>query len=1049
MASPPAPTPRLRDLLHVHSFFSFGRGASSPRRLVERAAALGYESLALTDHGGVYGAVELHQAAREHGLRAIVGATVALRDGDDVHPLPLLAGSRRGYATLNELLTLAHERGGEVTLPILEAHTTDLHALSGGRAGFPTTLLVRRRFADLDRLLERLTALFPDRFWVQLYHGAHPADLRRGRYLRRLAHRARLPAVAAPEVRYADAASYPLYDALTCARLGITVDDPHPDRPRNDADALPPPDLRDRVPDGEVPALLLPDVLANTRTLAEACTWPLLPDRLEPPDAYVPDGLTPDAYLERRTYGALVERYAGDRLPTARERLDHELATIRALGFAGFFLAAAEITDYCHDRGIVCSGRGSAAASLVCHLLGITQADPLEHDLLFERFLHGGKASPPDIDVDVASARRDELLAWVERRFGARTEAMVCNRITYHLPSAVQDLGRALGIPPEVRDRLTKALGRPYRHLRPHQAREADEVFDEVLGDTPLRAQLVRLLVSMEAKFVRHVAPHSGGVVLSRAPLAHVSPLERSSGGIKLLQFDKDDVEALGLIKLDLLGLRMLSVFERAREEVHRLTGTWVDVRDPPLEEAVWERIQAGDTMGLFQIESPGQVRMSVQLKPRTLTDLAHQVALFRPGPIQSHTVHPYVARRNGREPVTYLHPALEPVLRKSYGVILFQEDLMRIAVAVAGMSWTDAERFRKAVTTFEDEHEIRGPYRAFVDGAMRHAGCSEAEAQAIFEAMAAFRGYGFAESHAWAFGLHAYTSAWLRHHHPGPYLAAVLNEHPGMWPRSTLRQEARRWRVEVAPLDVNRSGAGWRVDPGGPEGTLVPPLQATTGVSDAVAREVVLERARGGAYADLRDLHQRARIPSDALEALARAGAFDGLQARREALYQARALHHTVPPGQAPLFDPTPPTPPLAALDDAERVVWDYRLKGFEEAGVHPVDLLRGELRDLGVTPLAAAKEGEVRTGGWVVARQRPGTAKGYAFFVIEDGPDRAQVVIAPELWDAQWRVLRDAQVLVVDGILRREGRAWTVRARTVAGLDAPVAARGYAYGG
>jgi error-prone DNA polymerase len=983
-----APAPRLRDLLHVHSFFSFGRGASSPRRLVERAAELGYESVALTDHGGVYGAVELHQAARAHGVRAIVGATVAVRDGDDVHPLPLLAGSRRGYATLNELLTLAHERGGEVTLPILEAHATDLHALSGGRAGFPTTLLVRRRFADLDRLLERFAALFPDRFWVQLYHGAHPADLRRGRYLRRLAQRARLPAVAAPEVRYATPDLYPLYDALTCARLGITVDDPHADRPRNDADAVPPPDLSDRVLPGDTPALLLPDVLANTRALAEACTWPLLPERLEPPDAYVPDGLTPDGYLAERTYGALVERYDGARLATARERLDHELATVRALGFAGFFLAAAEITDYCHDRGIVCSGRGSAAASLLCHLLGITQADPLEHDLLFERFLHGGKASPPDIDVDVASARRDELLAWVERRFGARTEAIVCNRITY------------LGLPPATRDRLTKALGRPYRHLRPHQVHEADEVFDEVLGASPLREQLTALLRHMEAKFVRHVAPHSGGVVLSRAPLAHASPLERSSGGIKLMQFDKDDVEALGLIKLDLLGLRMLSVFERTREEVHRLTGRWVDVRDPPPDDAVWDRIQAGDTMGLFQIESPGQVRMSVQLKPRTLTDLAHQVALFRPGPIQSQTVHPYVARRNGREPVTYLHPALEPVLAKSYGVILFQEDLMRIAVAVADMSWTDAERFRKVVTTFEDEHEIRDAHRAFVDGAMRHAGCSEAEAQAIFDAMAAFRGYGFAESHAWAFGLHAYTSAWLRHHHPGPYLAAVLNEHPGMWPRSTLRQEARRWRVEVAALDVNRAGAGWRVDPGGPEGTLVPPLQTATGVSDAVARDVVLERARGGPYADLRDLYRRARVPGDALE-------------------------------------------------EAERTVWDYRLKGFSEAGVHPLDLMRGALRDLGVTPLAAAREGEVRTGGWIVARQRPGTAKGFAFFVVEDGPDRAQVVIAPDLWDAQWRVLRDAQVLIIDGTLRREGRAWTLRARTVAGLSAPVEARGYAYGG
>jgi error-prone DNA polymerase len=1056
---------RLRHLLHVHSFFDFGRGVSSPARLVERAAELGYESVALTDRNGVYGAVELHQAARKHGIHALIGATVMLRQDADLWPLPLLAASRRGYAALNELLTVAHEQGGEVTLPMLEAHATDLHALSGGRAGAPSRLLAARRFGELDRLLDRLSAIYPDRFWIQLYFGAHPGDRRRARYLRTLARQRGLPAVAAPEVRYATAELHPLHDALTCARLGVTVDDPHPERPQNDGLAIPRPDLSDLTPLAD-PPLLLPDVLANTEALAQACRWPLLPDRLVPPKARVPDGVSPEEHLERRAYQALVERYRGEALLTARSRLEEELATVRALGFAEFFLAAAEITDHCHDRGIVASGRGSAAASILCYLLGVTQADPMAHDLLFERFLHGGKASPPDIDIDIASARRDEVLAWVERRFGARTEAMVCNRITYFLPSAVQDLGRALGIPPETRDRLGKALGRQHRHRRPHHAREAEEAFVEVLGDAPVTRQLLGLMRLMEPRFVRHVAPHSGGVVLGREPLAHYSPIERSTGGIKLLQFDKDDIEALGLIKLDLLGLRMLSVFERAREEVYRLDGRWLELRDPPHDDDVWDAIQRGDTMGLFQIESPGQVRMSVQLRPRTLTDLAHQVALFRPGPIQSQTVHPYVARRNGREPVTYLHPSLEPVLAKSYGVILFQEDLMRIAVHVAGMSWSDAERFRKKVTTFEDEAEIRDWHKAFLEGAMRTRGCTAEEAQAIFDAMAAFRGYGFAESHAWAFGLHAYLSAWLRHHHPAAYLAAVMNEHPGMWPLSTIRQEATRWGVGMAPLDVNASNAGWRVepdddapprrrptpalgDPDAPPRRLRPPLWIVNGVSEDVAREVVLERARAGPYRGLRDLYGRLAVPGEALEALARAGAFDALQPRRDALYEARALHHAAPPGRTPLFDGLPPLPPLEALGQAERTIWDYRAKGLSEAGVHPVDLMRGPLRDLGALPLARAPEGEVRTGGLIVARQKPQTAKGFAFFVIEDGPERAQVVVTPDLWDAQWKVLRDARLLVVDGVLQRVGRAWTLRAQRVVGLGGPVEMRGYHYGG
>ena len=1056
---------RLRHLLDVHSWFDFGRGVSSPSRLIERAAELGYQSVALTDRNGVYGAVEAHQAARKHGVHALVGATVLLRHDADLWPLPLLSASRRGYATLNELLTIAHEQGGEVTLPMLEAHATDLHALSGGRAGAPSRLLAARRFGDLDRLLDRLSAIYPDRFWIQLYFGAHPGDRRRARYLRTLARQRGLPAVAAPEVRYATPDLHPLHDALTCARLGITVDQPHPERPQNDAAAIPRPDLSDLAPLPD-PPLLLPDVLANTAALAQACRWPLLPDRLIPPRATVPEGMSADEHLERRAYQALLERYRGERLAQARARLEEELATVRALGFAEFFLAAAEVTDHCRDRGIVASGRGSAAASILCHLLGVTQADPIEHDLLFERFLHGGKASPPDIDIDIASARRDEVLAWVERRFGARTEAMVCNRISYFLPSAVQDLGRALGVPPEARDRLSAALGRPYRHLRPHHAHEAQEIFREVLGDAPVTDQLLRLLRLMEPRFVRHVAPHSGGVVLSREPLAHYSPIQRSTGGIKLLQFDKDDIEALGLIKLDLLGLRMLSVFERTREEVYRLDGDWIEIADPPKDEAVWAAIQRGDTMGLFQIESPGQVRMSVQLRPRTLTDLAHQVALFRPGPIQSDTVHPYVARRNGREPVTYLHPSLEPVLGKSYGVILFQEDLMRIAVHVAGMSWSDAERFRKKVTTFEDEAEIRHWHRAFLDGAMRVSGCTAEEAQAIFDAMAAFRGYGFAESHAWAFGLHAYASAWLRHHHPAAYLAAVLNEHPGMWPLSTIRQEAKRWNVAMAPLDIDRSNAAWRVEPDDPRRAPVraarsgpgadrtprrlrPPLQLVNGVSDEVAREIVLERARAGPYRDLRDLYGRLSVPGEALEALARGGAFDALQTRRDALYEARALHHTTPPGQAPLFRTIPEPPPLAALDQAQRAIWDYRAKRLSEAGIHPADLMRRELLDLGAVPLARARDGEVRTGGLIVARQKPQTAKGFAFFVVEDGPDRAQVVVSPDLWDAQWQVLRDARMLVVDGVLQRVGRAWTLRARRVVGLDAPVALRGYHYGG
>ena len=1029
---------RLTALLNSHSFFSFGSAASSPSRLVERAAELGYRHLALTDRLGVYGAAELFRAARRHDVNALIGATVPLEVEGERYPLVLLAGSRRGYRTLNSLLNAAHaEEPKGVTLPMLSAHPSDLHVLTGGRKGFPTRLLGQRRVRQAERLLAILKEIFHDRLWVQLYFDHYPRDAQRARALRAFARAQRLPVVAAPEVRYATPDLYPLYDALVCARLGITVDDPHPDRPQNDRQAIPPPDA---------PPLPFPEAIDNAEALAETLTFELLPERLTPPSASVPAGLTPDQHLEERCLEALVERYDGEPLLRARLRLEQELVTLKALGLSSFFLTAAEVTDFCRSRGILASGRGSAAASVICHLLGITSTDPIRHDLLFERFLHTGRSTMPDIDVDIGSARRDEVLAWVERRFPQ--EAMVCNRISYRLPLALQDVGRALGVPPHLRNELTRALGRDYRGLKPHRAAEARKVFDEVLGDAPVAQVLIDLLAGMERGFVRHVAPHSGGVVLSQHPISHYSPVERSSGGIRLLQFDKDDAEALGLIKLDLLGLRMLAALERCREEVHRSEGLWLELHELPDDPRVWDSIREGDTMGLFQIESPGQVRMSVQIQPRTLVDLAHQIALFRPGPIQSGTVHPYVRRRQGREPARYPHPTLRPLLEKSHGVILFQEDVLRVAVHFAGFSWLEAERFRKKVSSYEEDAEIAHERAAFVAGARRTVDASESEALEVFGMVSQFRGYGFSESHAHAFALHTYTSAWLRLHYPAEYLAAILTEQPGMWSRATLRQEAKRWGVPFARLDINRSGISYAVAWDGDRKRLRPPLTAVTGVAREAANEIILERLRGGPFDGIADLYERLTLARDTLEALARAGAFDHLQQRRDALYTVGALARLQPAGVTPLLRGLPPTPPLPELALWERVVWDHDNKGMNEQGIHPIDLMRHRLLGLGATPLQRLRDGAVRTAGLVVSKQKPPTARGYAFFVLEDGPHRLQLVIEPELWERERETLRDAPVLLAEGDLYREGRALCLRANRVWGLASAVRGREYHYG-
>lgn len=1035
---------RLSVLLDCHSYFSFGQGASSPTRLVERAAELGYTALALVDENGVYGAVEAQRAGKRYGVKVLIGTTVALKTDTGVYPLSLIARNRDGYGVLCKLLSAIHAVEEKVvTLPVLLAHTDNLICVTGGRNGFPSRLLAERKITQAEQLLKALKGAFPERLYVQLYFGAYPHDLLRTRKLRDFARSQGVPVVSAPEVRYATPDLHPLYDTFLCARLGITVREPHRNRPQNDLLAVPDPEALSRFPQHPLP---FPEGVENTEALVRSCDLELLARRLTPPEARIPEGTTLEQYLDERLYGALAEKYSGDTFMVAKERLETELVTMKALGLSEFFLVATEVTDFCRSRGIVASGRGSAAASVVCYLLGITGTDPVKHNLLFERFLHTGRTSLPDVDIDIGSSRRDEVLAWVEERFGAPTEAMVCNKITYRLPLAVQDLGRGLGIPPVLRNTLSKKLGRDYRHLRPHRAREAQRVFDEVLKNAPVKEVLLDLLESVEKGFVRHIAPHSGGVVLSRHPLSHYSPLERSTGGIRLLQFDKDDAERLGLIKLDLLGLRMLGVFERCREEVLRTEGKWLTLTGLPDDPAVWEGIQQGDTMGLFQIESPAQTRITVDMKPRSFVDLAHQVALIRPGPIQSGTVHPYVRRKKELEDASYLHKCLEPILKKSHGVLLFQEDVMRIAVQVAGFSWDEAEKFRKAVSSYEEEAEVADEKRRFIAGSQLKSGLDEDTATRIFDLCSSFRGYGFAESHAWAFGQHAYASAWLRHHYPAEYFAALLTEDPGMWPRATIVQEARRKGVGFARVHINLSCLSYQVgrNEDGSKSIRVP-LTSILAVSKKIAREIVLERLAHGPYGGVKDLYERLAINRDTLEALAKAGAFDSLQERRDALYQIGALVHTQPPALQPLLSALLNTPLLPELTVREKVAWDYRLKALNEWGVHPVDLVRQQLLSFRATPMVRLPHhGYVTTAGVVVARQRPPTAKGFAFYVIEDGSLRAQVVISPDMWERERDLLREAHILIVSGQLEKRGKAWTIRADQLADVQGDAALSG-----
>ncbi|RJF75564.1 DNA polymerase III subunit alpha [Deinococcus cavernae] len=1028
----------LSALLTCQSFFSEGRSTISPKRQVQLAKSVGYTHIGLTDWCSVAGAVELFETTRIEGITPIIGTTLPVlfptpprsAKAEDNFPLVLLAKSRTGYALLCELITQARMEHPEgLPLRVLqdaaEKGQDHLVCLTGGRQGLPTVLGERKELARCTAHLRQLRTFFPFNLYVQLYHGQAPNEKRRLEYLRGLARDLELPCVAAPEVSMGTPEEYPLLDALTCARLGIDVQTPHVERPRNDA--------RHVATPGHWGALLpFPDALINAEKLARECSFDLLPEHLTAPEPKLRPGQSLQDALEERCFAALNEKYPEEHFQRADQRLRQELATVRALDMAGFFLTAAEVTDYCQEHGILAAGRGSAAGSVLCHLLGITLSDPLKHNLLFERFLHTGRTSMPDVDIDIASSGRDQVLRWVEERFGASgtTEAMVANRITYRLPSAVQDLGRALGMPPELRDRLSRSLGRDYRHHRPHRAREAGAVFSEVLGDAPVKEALLGLLERMEARFTRHLAPHSGGTVLSAAPLTHYSPLMRSSGGIRMLMFDKDDTESLGLIKLDLLGLRMLAALERAREEVMRLTGEWVPYGALPDDPRVWKEISTGDTLGLFQIESPAQVQMTARLQPRDMTHLAHQIALVRPGPIQSGTVHPYVCRSRGEEPIPDQPEPLKSILAPTYGTLMFQEQILRIAVQYAGYSWPDADRFRSRLSKVEDEQELEELRHIFIAGAALTTGAFPDEAEEVFNMCAVFRGYGFAESHAHTFAQHSYASAYMRFHHPAAYFAAFLTEAPGMWPASTIAQECRRRKVNLRPVCVNRSAVHYRAET---QQSIRVPLSAIERISLETARTIVQERLVNGKFQSVEDFYDRVALKKDILEQLVKAGAFDSVDVqknRREAYYVLRTITNARKPGTRGLLHVTTESPEMSDMTPDEILLLDLQTKGLTESGRHPLDAHRARLRDLGCQALGELRHGQaVWAAGVIVARQRPPTAKGFAFYVLEDATARVQTIISPDLWEANRVLLRDARALIVQGNVRRSGHAVTIK--------------------
>ena len=1019
--------------LHCHSYFSFLDGASSPEALVERAAALGYQALALTDHNGLYGAVRFWQAATQRGIRPIAGAELTLADG---HHLIVLAETQTGYANLCRLIStaqLAGQKGQpELTLDILAQHSHGLLCLSGCRKGAIASALLAKDRAAAHSAAERLRTIFADHFWIELHRHYLTTDGELIVELVALAQQLGIPCVATNNVHYATYPGQQLHDVLTCVRHHTTLPEALAGgllHPNSELVLKAPQDMASLFAD-------LPQALHNTLCIAERCGVSLNFSTQQLPSFSVPPGYTSLSYLQALCEEGLQRKFAPVTL-RARAQLTHELSVIAHTGLAGYFLVVWDIVRFARSQGIRCQGRGSAANSVVAYLLDITPADPLRHDLLFERFLSEGTHTMPDIDVDFGADRREEVIQYVYERYGQEHVAMVCNVVTYRARSALRDVAKALAFPPDVIDRAAKALDTRSTVVAAEQLLQAQLADTETVQAPPLPWQtLSRLLRDMEG-VPRHLSIHVGGMLITAAPLVEVVPVEWATmPGRVVVQWDKDSVEDAGLIKIDLLSLRTLDAVEEALGYLRTNRGMDLDLDRLPLDDpAVYDMLQRADTIGCFQVESRAQSQMLPRLRPECFEDIIIEVALVRPGPIQGNMVHPYLRRRQGLEAISYAHPALETTLAETLGVIIFQEQVIRVAVAIAGFHPAEADRLRRAMSRSRSEEAMAALCDSFLAGARANGVAADTAAE-VFRQLAAFAEFGFCKSHAAAFALVAYQTLYLKAHFPAEFYCALLNHQPlGFYIPEVVMGDAQRHGVPILRPDVNRSQDACTLEASPPTRDAAPAslairlgLRYVHGLGEAFL-ERITERRGEHPYRDLRDFCRRTCLPRPVAENLIRAGALDSLgQKRRDLLWALGGLayHEDGLDIAVPLDVVT-----LPPLRRKERLGWEYELMGVAP-GEHVMQLYRGRLRRQGVLSKGELEEREdgetVRVAGWVVVRQRPPTAKGHVFITLEDEDGLVNLIVRPGVYEQYRRVLRNAPLLWAQGRLQRQGHAMSV---------------------
>ena len=1053
--------------LHATSAFSFLAGASQPEALIERAAELGMPAMAMADRNGLYGVARFHTAAKRCGVQAHIGSEIAVSSfGQRLQPpawLPhqsaaepsrvvLLCASQTGYQNLCQLITRfkmreATKAEGTARLEDLEEFSAGLICLTGGAEGPLASALFRGGEREARKVAERLTSIFGrSNLYIELQRHHERSEECRTQSLLSLASQLYLPVIATNGVRAATEKDRELLDVLTSIRFHTSLDQAGRLLTANASRSL--------HSAREMAALFhdIPEAIANTNIVSQRLEFTLNDLGYKFPHYPVPDGETMDSFLAKRVEEGVGKRYgSGAKRPLlakARAQVEHELTLIAKLGFAGYFLIVWDIIRYCQRQGILVQGRGSAANSAVCYALEITAVDPVGMELLFERFLNENRGEWPDIDLDLPSGeQRERVIQYIYERYGAQGAAMTANVISYRGRSAAREVGKALGFEEEQLARLSSLMGHwEWRGANDTLARHFEQAGFDVRH--PRIAHYFDLCQRMQ-DLPRHLGQHSGGMVICAGMLNRVVPIERASmPGRTVIQWDKEDCADLGLIKVDLLGLGMMAVLKDSIELIPRHYGTQVDLATLPEDPLVYETLRKADTVGMFQVESRAQMASIPHNAPTRFYDLVVQVAIIRPGPIVGKMMHPYMRRRQGKEAVTYPHPSLEPVLKRTLGVPLFQEQLLRMAMTIANFSGAEAEELRRAVgmrRSMQRMKDLEGRLRS----GMTRNGISAAAQDNIVQSISSFAMYGFPESHAASFALIAYASAYLKVHYLAAFTCGLLNNQPmGFYSPAVLIKDAQRHGLRVGPIDVQRSEGVCTLE-SEPNGSLSLRigLNYAKGLRRSSVESLLEARTIHGPFTSVEDLSLRvSSLNRKELVSLARIGALNALDHvahRRDALWQVEEAGRPVGPllrGADNLSEEPREPMPLHSMTTDERLAADYAGTGLT-TGPHPMAYHRAMLRSEGILSatelLRCPGNQPVRIAGCVIARQRPGTAKGFVFLSLEDETGIANVILTPDVFERDRMVVTRSRFLWIEGTLQNQDGVIHVKAQRIAPLD------------